>query len=239
MIFPILLYSIWELCTNYWLRVFLPVSSTFFHFFPVSSGRNWKKYLFSSFFHSSRKKPISSESFRTLVEGSPIPPFRPMVPLPNVLTHCPFILPGGVLRATIFFGIGPHKFPKVPRQYFCDPPPIWWSKILWPHSPGATMLKKYVTPNARSAENMHFGAISLNKIFIKIYSHPIISWFFVTPLFLMKKFCDPPAFSWPPIRKKMIAPLVGLQHCMSKVYPGTCRWNGSQNQLNSWYNDDP
>ena len=25
------------------------------------------------------------------------------------------------------------------------------------------MFKKYVTPNARSVENMHFGAISLNK----------------------------------------------------------------------------
>ena len=36
-------------------------------------------------------------------------------------------------------------------------PPIWWSKILWPPPPpGATMLKKHVTPNARSAENMHF-----------------------------------------------------------------------------------
>ena len=54
-------------CMHYWLHDFLPVSSTFFQFFPVSSGRNWKKYLFSSFFHSSRKKPISSGSFRTLI----------------------------------------------------------------------------------------------------------------------------------------------------------------------------
>ena len=105
-----------------------------------------------------------------------------------------------------FFEWGGHKFPKVPQQYFCDPP-IWWSKILWP-PPGAIILKKYVTPNARSAENMHFGAISLNKIFIKICSHPIISWFFVTPIFLMKKFCDPQLFHGPPIRKKMIAPLI-------------------------------
>ena len=36
--------------------------------------------------------------------------------------------------------LGGHEFPKVPRQYFCDPP-IWWSKILWPPS-RATMLKK-------------------------------------------------------------------------------------------------
>ena len=53
-------------CMHIWLLVFLPVSSTFFQFFPLSSGRNWKKYPFSSFFHSSRKKPISSASFRTL-----------------------------------------------------------------------------------------------------------------------------------------------------------------------------
>ena len=43
------------------------------------------------------------------------------------------------------------------------------------------------------------GAISLNKIFIKICSHPIISWFFLwPPLFLMKKFCDPHSFFMPP-----------------------------------------
>ena len=81
---------------------------------------------------------------------------------------------------------------------FYDPPP----------PSGATMLKKHVTPNARSAENMHFGAISLNKIFIKICSHPIISWFFCdSPISHEKKILWPPAFSWPPIRKKMIAPL--------------------------------
>ena len=50
-------------CMHYWFHVFLPV------FFPVSSGRNWKKYLFPTFFHSSRmqKKPISSRSFQTLI----------------------------------------------------------------------------------------------------------------------------------------------------------------------------
>ena len=53
-------------CIFIWLHGFLPVSSTFFQFFPLSSGRNWKKHLFSSFFHSSRKKAISSGSFRTL-----------------------------------------------------------------------------------------------------------------------------------------------------------------------------
>ena len=71
--------------------------------------------------------------------------------------------------------------------------------FMTPPPPGVKMLKKYVTPIARSAENMHFGAISLNKNFIKIWSHPIIPDFFLWhPLFLMKKFCDPPAFSCPP-----------------------------------------
>ena len=37
------------------------ISSSFFRFLPVSSRRNWKKYLFSSFFHSSRKKPVFPE----------------------------------------------------------------------------------------------------------------------------------------------------------------------------------
>ena len=82
---------------------------------------------------------------------------------------------------------------------FYDPPP------------GATMLKKYVTPNARSAENVHFGAILLNKIFIKICSHPIISLiFFVTPLFLMKKFCDPQLFHGPPYSEENDSPLNNL-----------------------------
>ena len=61
---------------HYWLHVFLPVSSDFFQFFPVSSGRNWKKYLFSSFFHSSWKKPISSGSFQTLYVDKDLPSWR-------------------------------------------------------------------------------------------------------------------------------------------------------------------
>ena len=63
----VLLHSIWELLSNT-LRSHLTtcISSSFFHFLPISSGRNWKKHLFSSFFHSSGKKPISSGSFQTL-----------------------------------------------------------------------------------------------------------------------------------------------------------------------------
>ena len=63
------------------------------------------------------------------------------------------------------------------RKYLCNifvTPYLMIKNFITP-PPGATMLKKYVTPNARSAENMHFEAISLNKTFIKIYSHPIIS----------------------------------------------------------------
>ena len=88
--------------------------------------------------------------------------------------------------------------PLFDDQIFYDPPPS-----------GATMLKKHVlTPNAGSAvsENMQFGGYFIEQILIKICSHPIISWFFCDPLFLMKKFCDPQLFHDPPIRKKMIAP---------------------------------
>ena len=90
-------------------------------------------------------------------------------------------------------------------------PPIWWSKMLWSPPPPsrATMLKKHVTPNARSTENMHFGDYSLNNTFIKICSHPIISWFFCDPHISYKKFCHPQLFHDPHIWKKMIAPRVG------------------------------
>ena len=43
-----------------------------------------------------------------------------------------------------------------------------------------------------------FGAISLNKIFIKICSHPKISWLFLWPPISLEKILWPPAFSWPP-----------------------------------------
>ena len=61
----VLLHSIWELLSNTLFAFTFDYS--FFHFLPVSSGRNWKKHLFSSFFHSSGEKPISSGSFRTLL----------------------------------------------------------------------------------------------------------------------------------------------------------------------------
>ena len=87
-------------------------------------------------------------------------------------------------------------------------PPIWRSKILWPPPFGATMLKKHVTPNARSAENMHFFVLfHWTKFSSKFVAIQKSLDFFVTPLFLMKKFCDPPSFFMaPPIRKKMITP---------------------------------
>ena len=67
--------------------------------------------------------------------------------------------------ATIFFGIGEGgiNFRKYLGNIFVTAPFDGLNFMT-----GATMLKKYVIPNARSAENMHFGAISLNKIFIKI-----------------------------------------------------------------------
>ena len=53
------------------------------------------------------------------------------------------------------------------------------------------------------------GAVSLNKIFsLKFVAIQKSLDFFVTPPFLMKQFCDPPAFSCPrPFRKRLIAPL--------------------------------
>ena len=45
--------------------------------------------------------------------------------------------------------------PLFDDQKFYDPPPPY----------GATMLKKHVTPNARSAENMHFGGYFIEQKF--------------------------------------------------------------------------
>ena len=73
--------------------------------------------------------------------------------------------------------------------------PIWWSKMLWPPS-RATVFKKHVTPNA-AWKICVLGAISLNKIFIKICSHPIISWFFDPPI-SHEKILWPPSFFMPP-----------------------------------------
>ena len=73
--------------------------------------------------------------------------------------------------ATIFFGMGGHEFPKVPRQYFCDPPYLMIKNFMTP-------LRSYnveETPMRVAQKIFIFGAISLNKIFIKICSHPKIS----------------------------------------------------------------
>ena len=52
------------------------------------------------------------------------------------------------------------------------------------------------------------GAISLNKIFIKICSHPIISWFFVTPpYFSWKNSVTPQLFHDPPHSEENDSPL--------------------------------
>ena len=100
--------------------------------------------------------------------------------------------------ATIFFGIEGSWISESNSAIFLWLLYLGIRTFMTPS--GATMLKNHATPNARRVEwkTMEtpmragwkiciFGAISLNKIFIKIHSHPIISWFFVTPLFLMKK----------------------------------------------------
>ena len=63
---PVLLHSIWELFSNTLFACTIDYMY-FFQFLPLSSGRNWQKYPFSSFFDSSQKKHISSWSFRTLL----------------------------------------------------------------------------------------------------------------------------------------------------------------------------
>ena len=107
----------------------------------------------------------------------------------------PFSLEWGVINFRKYLG-NIFVTPLFDDQKCYDPPP------------GTTMLKKYVNPNARSAENMHFGAISLNKIFIKIWSYPIISWFFCDRPYFSWKNSVTPSFFMPPIQKKMIAPLI-------------------------------
>ena len=53
-----------------------------------------------------------------------------------------------------------------------------------------------------------FGAISLSKIFIKICSHPKISWFFLWPLyFSWKNSVTPQLFQWPPHSEENDSPL--------------------------------
>ena len=63
------------------------------------------------------------------------------------------------------------------------------------------------------------GTISLNKIFIKICNHPIISWFFCDPPISHEKILWPPVFSWPPYSEETDSPFM-MQHFFSK-YHGT------------------
>ena len=54
-----------------------------------------------------------------------------------------------------------------------------------------------------------FGAISLNKIFIKICSHPKISWFFLwPPYFSWKNSVTPQLFHGPPYSEENDSPLI-------------------------------
>ena len=119
-----------------------------------------------------------------------------------------------------FLWNGGGVIPKVPRQYFCDPPYL--------------MIKNFMASNVEETCNPHciLGAISLNKIFIKLCSHPIISWFFCDPLFLIKKFCSPPIFSWPPYseendshrrRQPESSTLFNIIGC--RLWPNSCRYN--------------
>ena len=70
------------------------------------------------------------------------------------------------------------------------------------------MLKKRVTPNARSTENMHFGGYFIENNFQ--YSCAVDTQksldYFCDSLCFTKKFYDPSFFMTPSIPKKMMAP---------------------------------
>ena len=103
---------------------------------------------------------------------------------------------------------GGHEFPKVPRQYLCDP--LFDDQKFMTLASGAAMLEEICNPNARSAENMHFWAISLNKIFIKICMPPNNLLIFGDPPISHEKILWPPAFSWhpPPYSEENDSPLI-------------------------------
>ena len=90
-------------------------------------------------------------------------------------------------------GIGDHQYPKVPGQYFLTPSllHLTWKKITPLQK--LKMLKQQPLHDQHSMENWQFwGYKSDNeqKIFSKICSQPIISWFALWPLFFMKRYCD-------------------------------------------------
>ena len=49
---------------------------------------------------------------------------------------------------------------------FVTPPPIWWSKILWPPLRSYN-VEETCNPNARSAENILFGGYFIEQNFHK------------------------------------------------------------------------
>ena len=53
------------------------------------------------------------------------------------------------------------NFLKVPLKYFCDP--LFDDQKFHDPPSRATMLKKRVTPNVRSAESMHFKSFFIEQ----------------------------------------------------------------------------
>ena len=78
---------------------------------------------------------------------------------------------------------------------------------------GATMLKKHVTPNARSAENMHFWGYFIEQNFhLKFVAIQKSLDFFVTPYFSWKNFVTPPASLCPPHSEENDSPLTSFHN---------------------------
>ena len=64
------------------------------------------------------------------------------------------------------WNVGVMNFRKYLGTIFVTPPHLMIKNFMTPLPPsGATVLKKHVTPNARSAENMHFGGYFIEQNF--------------------------------------------------------------------------
>ena len=105
-----------------------------------------------------------------------------------------------LLRGHYFVWNRGHEFPKVPRQYFSDP--------------HLFVNKKFYKLPGHIMEKCILGTISFNKIFNKYFGHPIISWLFLWPLFLMKRIFDHQLF-YPPYSKENDSPHIVKNKALS------------------------
>ena len=113
--------------------------------------------------------------------------------------------------ATIFFGIegGVMNFRRYLANIFVTPP--FDDQKFYDLPSRATRLKKHVTLMHVAWKICILGAISCNKIFIKICRQPII-WFFWDPHFSWKNSVIPQLFHGPPYSEENDSPLKSAVH---------------------------